>query len=153
MRAKVSLIFTRREGCCVAAVESLFAGCALGMREDAHVGPLEYIHAQTGLRLRPGHLSEDLMRLLELSATLSPSEWAADHISCHRTHAKINARLNASCLDRGLPWTKDLALPHWRPYPKLAREPEAAELHSCYQMLHQKIPRVFGPNLAETSTR
>jgi glycosyltransferase involved in cell wall biosynthesis len=38
--SKVSVIMSRREGCCVAAVESLFAGSALAMRADAHIGPL-----------------------------------------------------------------------------------------------------------------
>lgn len=152
-RARVSLIFTRREGCCVASVESLFAGCALGMRADAHIGPLHYIHPETGLRLRPGHLSEDLMRLLEMSGNLEPSSWAAAHISCHQTHAKVNARLRASALERGLPWTADLALPHWRPYPRHADSADADALEPLYQDLNARFPGVFGGDLLQTSVR
>lgn len=152
-RAKVSLIFTRREGCCVASVESLFAGCALGMRADAHIGPLHYIHAETGLRLRPGHLSEDLLRLLEMSEKLDPTTWAAEHISCHQTHAKLNTHLRATAQDRGLPWTRDLALPHWRPYPRHAHPEDAASFAPLYQDLHTRFPTVFGRDLLQTSVR
>lgn len=153
MRSKVSLIFTRREGCCVAAVESLFAGCALGMRTDAHIGPLNYINEQTGLQLRPGHLPQDLLRLLELSVSLTPARWARSHVSCHQTHAALNTALRESSLRRGLPWTKDIALPHWRPYPKHARKADAQELSPCYQELHQRFPQVFSGDLIKNSIR
>jgi glycosyltransferase involved in cell wall biosynthesis len=153
LRSKVSLIFSRREGCCVAAVESLFAGCALGMRADAHVGPLAYINERTGLKLRPGHLPEDLMQLLSLSGSLDPASWAGAHISCHQTHARLNAQWRDSCRRRGLPWTRDIALAHWHPYPKHASPADALALQPCYHLLHERFPRVFSADLLEISTR
>jgi len=143
VKAKVSLIFSRREGCCVAAVESLFAGCALGMRDDAHVGPLDYINERTGLRLRPKHLSEDLKTLLELSETLDPASWARDNISCFITHGKLNRQLAESARERGLPWTRDLAVPHWRPYPQYVNGEDADNLRPVYEDLQTRFPRVF----------
>jgi len=142
-QAKVSLIFSRREGCCVAAVESLFAGCALGMRADAHVGPLDYINERTGLRLRPGHLAEDLQKLLEISSNLEPAAWAREHVSCFITHEKLNRQLIASAQDRGLPWTRDLAIPHWRPYPCYLRAADAEAMRPVYEDLHSRFPAVF----------
>jgi glycosyltransferase involved in cell wall biosynthesis len=142
-QAKVSLIFSRREGCCVAAVESLFAGCALGMRADAHVGPLAYINERTGLRLRPGHLAEDLQKLLEISSNLDPAAWARENVSCFITHEKLNRQLIESAHDRGLPWTRDLALPQWRPYPRYVKAEDADAMRPVYEDLHSRFPKVF----------
>jgi glycosyltransferase involved in cell wall biosynthesis len=142
-QTKVSVIFSRREGCCVAAVESLFAGCALGMRADAHVGPLDYINERTGLRLRPGHLAEDLQKLLEISPTLDPAGWARENISCFITHEKLNRQLADSARARGLPWTQDLAIPHWRPYPRYVHPEDAEAMRPVYDDLHARFPKVF----------
>jgi glycosyltransferase involved in cell wall biosynthesis len=150
-KAKVSVIMTLREGCCVAAVESLFAGCALAMREDAHVGPLAYINEHTGRRLRPGRLHQDLMALLEAVPRLRPQEWAVENLSCHVTHQKLNTQLRAAALSRGLPWTRDLALPHWRPYPRHANDQERDSLLPAYEELHRRFPNVFGSDLIDTS--
>ncbi len=150
-KAKVSVIMSRREGCCVAAVESLFAGCALAMREDAHVGPLAYINAQTGCRLRPARMHEDLMSLLERSCRLTPRQWAVDNIACHISREKLNTLLKNSGERRGQPWTNDIAQPHWRPHPTLARVEDRERLHIAYEELHKHFPQTFSADLIETS--
>lgn len=142
-QAKVSLIFSRREGCCVAAVESLFAGCALGMRADAHVGPLAYINESTGLRLRPAHLADDLRRLLEIAPGLDPAAWARENLSCFTTHEKTNRQISESARLRGLPWTRDLAVPHWRPYPRYVHDEDAEGFRPLYEELNRRFPKVF----------
>jgi glycosyltransferase involved in cell wall biosynthesis len=151
--SKVSLIFSRREGCCVAAVESLFAGCALGMRNDAHVGPLEYITPETGLRLRPRHLAEDLLTLLELSGRLDPAAWAMAHLSCDVTHKKVNDNLLQSSRRRGLPWTRDVAVPYWFPYPRHLHEADAESLRPAYAEMHGRFPKVVAADLIERGHR
>lgn len=148
-QAKVSLILSRREGYCGAVTESLFAGCAVGMRADAHVGPLDYINDQTGLRLRPDRLAEDLHRLLKLSCTLQPAVWAAQHISCHISTGKLNATLKESCLARGLPWTADMAPVHWRPYPRLQHPEDVQRLAPAAAECHRRFPQVFPPDFAQ----
>lgn len=149
--AKVSVILSRREGCCVAVVESLFAGCALAMREDAHVGALAYINERTGQRLRPGHVHEDLMALLERSARLTPRQWAVENLACHLSREKLNALLKASAENHGRPWTGDIAQPHWRPHPTLAHEADRERLRPAYDELHRRFPQVFSADLIETS--
>lgn len=148
-RARVALIFSRREGCCVAFVEAMFAGCSVGIRADAHVGPLAYVNQSTGLHLRPEHLPEDLMQLHEMAVTQQPAAWAREHISCFQSHTKLNRLMNQSSVERGLPWTRDLALPHWRPYPAHARREEAEVLFPAYRELHEKFSRVFGKEFFE----
>ena len=99
--AKVSVLMSRREGGCVAAVESLFAGCALAMRSDAHVGSRAHINDQTGALLRPGHIAEDLSALLGRAARLKPREWAVENMSCQRTTEKLNSTLRQHRLAEG----------------------------------------------------
>lgn len=150
-QAKVSVIMTRREGCCVAAVESLFAGCALAMRTDAHVGPLAYINEHTGQRLRPGHVHEDLMTLLTKASKLTPRQWAVENLACHLSREKLNQLLKTSAECHGKPWTSDIAQPHWRPHPTLAHEADRERLQPAYDELHRRFPQVFSVDLIETS--
>lgn len=152
-QAKVAVILTRREGCCVAAVESLFAGCALAMREDAHVGPLAYINGQTGLRLKPGRIQEDLMTLLQLAENLQPARWAREHLANEQSHAKLNGLLKADALQSGRPWNRDLAVPQWRPHPTFARAEEKEALRSVYEDLNRRFPLVFSGLLIDDSWR
>ena len=151
--AKVSVIMTRREGCCVAAVESLFAGCALAMRADAHVGPLAYINERTGKKLRTGHIAEDLMILLRETAGLHPQQWAAENLACNVSRQKANATLKAAAELRGQPWTQDIVQPQWRPHPTFAEETERESLRPAYHELHRRFPRVFPESLILESWR
>ncbi|RBP48112.1 hypothetical protein DES53_101912 [Roseimicrobium gellanilyticum] len=151
--SKVALLLSRREGSCVAAVEALFAGAALGMRDGAHVGSVQYIHEETGALLSGTQTATDLMALLENSAKLRPHEWAAKNISCHVSLGKLNGFLRDRSSARGLPWTVDLAPFHWRPYPTYS-EPNAMErLQSAYDALHRRFPEVFSHDLGTTSHR
>ena len=152
-QAKVSVIMSRREGCCVAAVESLFAGCALAMRSDAHVGPLAYINEQTGARLRPGHIADDLRSLLARSGALHPREWAVANLACQVSHAKVNAMLRHEAIRVGKSWTRDIALPQWRPYPTFVKREQQDAMRQDYELLHQKWPAVFSASLWSESWR
>lgn len=151
--AKVSVIMSRREGCCVAAVESLFAGSALAMREDAHVGALDYVNEMTGKRLRIGHIAEDLTSLLETAASLDPRKWAVDHISCERSHQKLEASLKWEAEAIRQPWTRALALHQWRPYPMHVHSSDKERLRPAYEDLHERFPQVFPKTLIDESWR
>ncbi len=151
--ARVSVILSRREGGCVAAVESLFAGCALAMRADAHIGSSAHINDHTGRRLRPGHIAQDLAALLTEAGSLDPRVWACAHISNDLTLQRINAMLQAQALTEGRPWTTDLAVPHWRPHPTLAQTADRKKLQPAYAELHQRFPQLIGADLMELSHR
>lgn len=149
--SKVSVIMTRREGCCVAAVESLMAGCALAMREDAHVGPVAYINERTGMRLRPGHLAEDLQSLLDKAERLAPRNWCIDNALNTRSHHLLNEQLKAYELSLGHPWSRDIVLPRWRPHPTFAKDDEQQMMKPVYDELHERFPQVFADDLIENS--
>lgn len=150
--SKAAVILSRREGCCVAAVEALFAGAPLGLREDAHVGPVAYLNEQTGRKLsasRPMH--RELMDLLEAAPSLAPRKWAEENVSCHRTLAKLNDSLRTHARESGRPWTQDLVPMCWRPYPMYLHSEHRETLRSLYAELHRQHPQVFPDNLAEVS--
>jgi glycosyltransferase involved in cell wall biosynthesis len=151
--AKVSVLTSRREGGCVAAVESLFAGCALAMRADAHVGSRAHINPQTGALLRPGKMAEDLMALLQRAGDLRPREWAIENISCQQTTAKLNAALKAQAEAEARPWTHDLVLANWRPHPTFAHPAEQEQMRPAYEELHQRFSEVFPADLWRESWR
>lgn len=151
--ARVSVILSRREGGCVAAVESLFAGCALAMRADARIGSSAHINAATGRRLRPGRIARDLATLLAEAGSLDPRAWACDHIRHDLTLQRINSVLREQALTDGLPWTTDLAVPHWRPHPTLAQACDRERLQPTYAELHQRFPQLIGADLIERSHR
>jgi glycosyltransferase involved in cell wall biosynthesis len=78
--SKVSLILSRREGCCVAVVESLFADSPVALLKDAHVGPRAYINDQIGLLLEHSRLDRQLGRFLEGAGQCRARAWAVDNI-------------------------------------------------------------------------
>jgi hypothetical protein len=153
-RAKTSLIFSRREGCCVAVTESFFADTPVGLLSDAHIGPLAYINDKTGLRLnRKGDLSRELMSFLDKSDDFSAREWAEKNISNEVSAEKLNSLLRENAEHEGRPWTKDILTPCWRPHPTIRHNPEAESLRHCYVDLHHRYPDVFPVNLLEESYR
>ncbi|WP_395747328.1 hypothetical protein [Prosthecobacter sp.] len=149
--SRISTVLSRREGGCVALVESLFAGCALAVREDACIGAAAHVNERTGMRLRPGHLAEDYMELLRRGPRLDSASWARENVSCHRTLEKVQQALRVDAAAQGRPWTRDLALPHWRPHPVLAHAEDRAALLPAYAELHARFPRVFPLDLITAS--
>lgn len=145
--ARVSVILSRREGGCVAAVESLFAGCGLAMRAGAHVGSSAHIGPQTGRWLTPGNMSEDLAELLENSERIASREWAVEHIRHDRTLERINSALMEHDKEAGRPWTGNLAVLHFRPYPALVFSADRERLKTTLNVLNAKFPGVFPSNL------
>ncbi|MCB1224373.1 MAG: glycosyltransferase [Verrucomicrobiales bacterium] len=152
-RAKVSVIMSLREGCCVAAVESLFAGCALAMREDAHVGPLAYVNAKTGRRLRPRFVAQDLMALHAQASEMDPSGWARKNISMTESWKRVNAFLKRETQEDQRPWTEDICMPEWHPHPTFANAEESDIMKPAYERLQALAPSVFPSDLRHTSWR
>lgn len=147
--SKISLILSRREGCCVAAVESLFADSPLGMMHDAHVGPKAYINEETGVLLTPDRMDLQLERFLDRAPTLHPRAWAQKNISCHQSIAKVNEMLRSWAQEYETPWTANLKTPYWRPYPIFLNDGDREEMRPAYEDLCARFPEVFGPDLLE----
>jgi glycosyltransferase involved in cell wall biosynthesis len=145
--SKISLILSRREGCCVAVVESLFADSPVALLKDAHVGPRAYINDQTGMLLEHARLDRQLMRFLETAAQCRARAWAIDNISCYHSIGKLNALLRDDARATGCPWTTDLKVPCWRPYPAYVNPEDAEALRPAYDWLRERFPAVFTDQL------
>jgi glycosyltransferase involved in cell wall biosynthesis len=148
--SKISLILSRREGCCVAVVESLFADSPVALLKDAHVGPRAYINDQTGLLLEHSRLDRQLMRFLESAEQCRARAWAIDNISCYQSIGKLNALLRDDARATGRPWTSDLKIPCWRPYPAYVSPEDAEALRPAYDWLYERFPAVFTAQLIDS---
>jgi glycosyltransferase involved in cell wall biosynthesis len=152
LRSKVGAVFSRHEGCCVAAAETLMAGCSLALIDGAKVGPLAYVTEQTGVAMRSGSISADLARAVEQAHLRSPRQFAEQHVSCLVSAQKLNAQLLSEAAREGRPWTRDIQTPVWRPYPRLLRE-VPPDIQQAADELSALYPSVFPPTFLNTSHR
>ena len=150
-RAKVGLILSLWEGCCVAAAESLMAGAPLAMCQDAHVGPHAYIDDSTGIRLSRVPKAAEIARALEEAPRRQPRAFAEARLSYKGSTAALNATLKAHETAAGRPWTQDLAPVYWRPHPRIASDADRQRLSPAYAALSQRFPQVFPADLLDTS--
>ena len=150
-RSKLALIMSRREGCCVAVVEAMMAGAAVAMRADAHIGSRVHINPQTGALLHPERMAADLLHLMQTSADMDPRSWCLQHCNNQRSGQQLNDAIKAHECTSGRPWTRDLALPMWRPHPTFACPEQQAELKPAYQQLNQLAPQIFPLSLWDRS--
>jgi glycosyltransferase involved in cell wall biosynthesis len=126
--ARISLLFSYREGSCVAPVESMFADTPVGMMHGAHVGSAAYINEATGVLLRRRGLARQLAMFLERSAGYDARAWALQHVSCHQSSSRLNEVLRDYALGAGQPWTQDIAPLCWRYVPSYVRAEDEARL-------------------------
>lgn len=153
VRSKAAAIFSRREGHCIAAVEALFADASLGLMHGGHVGPAIYISDTNGVLLRPGHVSEDLARLIEDAPSRTPREWALAHIGSGRAEVKLNDWLKERAAERSLPWTTDIAQMSYAPYPRVESADACERLRPAFDALHRAFPKVFEADLFESNQK
>jgi glycosyltransferase involved in cell wall biosynthesis len=139
VRAKTSLILSRREGSCVAVVESMFANTPVGLYEDAEVGSRVFIHSQTGRLLRHDHLAAQLKEFVESSAQYQPRKWVMENgVGCVASSGTLNEALRKHALASGGKWTEDIADLRWRPNPQYFDQRDAERLRSCYEEIESR---------------
>lgn len=136
--ARISTIFTKREGSCVAVPESLFAGAPVAMMEEAYIGSKAYINHRTGILVRRSGLAQQLQRFLEESERYTPREWAIQNISCFITSRRLNDLLRAHALRTGRPWTTDIAPMCWRYVPAYVHPEDKLRLARAVEELSRK---------------
>jgi len=133
VRAKISLILSRREGSCVAVVESMFANTPIGLFEDAEVGSRVYINEQTGRLLRHDRLAAQIKDFVESSAQYNPRKWVIENgVDCVASSRVLNEALKQNALSSGGEWTEDIATLRWRPNPQYYDPLQAEPLRPSY---------------------
>jgi hypothetical protein len=136
--ARISCIFSQREGSCVSVAESLFAGSPVAMMEEAHVGAKTYINYWTGELLRRPGLAGALERFHDQSERYAPREWAQVNISCSQTSERLNRFLRDWARATGKPWTEDIAPLRWRYVPVYLNPADEARLQPAVEELRRR---------------
>jgi len=118
--AKVSVILSRREGSCVAVVESIFADTPVALSNQAQIGSAVFINDQTGRKVSEDNLAAELTEMVRASESFKAREWALENeVSAYGSTKKMNTVLKTGAEQDGQPWTQDIADHHWRPNPEL----------------------------------
>jgi glycosyltransferase involved in cell wall biosynthesis len=123
-RAKVNVLWSRREGVNRTIIEGMFAGVPCIVREGMNYGyNYPHINARTGRFSTEGRLPQDLLEMIEHYQGYSPRDWVMQNMSCQRSTALLNQAIMSKALQLGEVWTRDLVvktneltgLCHWNP--------------------------------------
>ena len=126
--ARASVVLSRREGSCVAIVESMFADAPAAMLKEAGIGSRVYINEHTGRFLDGANLARDLTDFVQNADHYRPREWAEANISCFHSTRVLNDLLQRTALERGQEWTRDIAPMQRSSAPTLVRPEDRAHL-------------------------
>lgn len=151
--SRISVVFSRREGCCVAVAESFMANTPVGLVANASMSPASYINPETGRFLSLQRTGSNLRALLEESDSFSPRKWAVDRISNHASATRLNRFLEEEATRRSLPWTRPITTPCWRPHPTLEFADRTEDIEQCMKELHDQFPELFPADLFRKSRK
>lgn len=150
-QGRISLIFSRREGGCIAVAESLFANTPVGVCREARMGSKAFINEETGVLLDRGQLPQQILQFLKMANCYRPRQWALDNISCHRSLHILNNSLREAALSEGSAWTDDL-LPFVKGVVPSYLLPETEEaMRPWYENFERQFGLKLGSSLARPS--
>jgi hypothetical protein len=139
------LILSRREGSCVAIVESMFANTPVGMYEDAEVGSKVFINEHTGRLLKHENLAAQLVEFVANSTKYDARRWVMENgVSCVASSEVLNEALKRQSLEDGAEWTEDIATLRWRPDPQYYEPSEAERLRASYDDIEKRCGITIG---------
>jgi glycosyltransferase involved in cell wall biosynthesis len=139
-RAKVNIIWSRKEGVNRAIIEGMFAGVPCLVREGFNYGyHYPYINAQTGCFAAEDRLPERLLWMIENYQRFNPREWVAANMTCQRSTEILAGVIAKSAAAQGEPWTGGLAvkvnklhnMDYWEPEDARRFEPDYQFLRSA----------------------
>jgi hypothetical protein len=136
--SKISVLFSRREGSCVAPAECLFADTPIALMKDAHVGVKAHVNPATGVLLDRERLGYSLDAFLEQSDSFRAREWALQNITCRHSSTKLNDQLRSFAVAHGQPWTRDITALCWRHKPTYVDEADRELMQSALEGLRRE---------------
>jgi len=108
-RAKVNLLWSRREGVNRAIIEGMLAGTPCLVHEGLNYGyRYPHINPQTGRFSSERDLSHNLFEMIENHGRYSPREWVLANMSCLKTSERLNEAIKAKAKALGENWTTDI---------------------------------------------
>ena len=152
-RSRVSLVFSRQEGSCIAVTESLFADTPVGIFRNARIGSRAFINEQTGTLLHRSRLVTDLQRFVENADSYRPREWALANISCHVSREALNRHLRQTAAEEGRPWTSDVVPFAKGKVPQYLSAEVEGEMLPWYEDFFRSYGLLLGPAALPGPTR
>jgi glycosyltransferase involved in cell wall biosynthesis len=145
-RAKVHVLWSRKEGANRAIVEALFADVPVIAREGLSYGfPYPYINPSTGRFASEQNLGNALLDAITNRARYEPRKWALAHMSCQRATEILEERIRATAVAAGERWTAPLAVKtvqldsqrYWDPSDRDRFEDDYAFLKTTLRSRHE----------------
>jgi hypothetical protein len=144
-RGRVSLVFSKQEGACIAVTESLFADTPVGLFRNARIGSKAFINEQTGRLLDRRGLPRQLQAFVEESERFRPRDWAVKNISCHVSRHVLNEFLRGAALEQGNEWTQDLLPIRKDLVPSYLSAEDEAAMRPWYEDFERRFGLLLGP--------
>jgi glycosyltransferase involved in cell wall biosynthesis len=132
-QSRISLIFSRQEGSCVAVAESMMGGTPVGLFRNARVGSKAFVNARTGLLLEQRLLARQILGFLDRHDRYEPRDWAIENISCYASTRVLNRAMCEESRTQGREWTRDVVTMHQNSVPVFVDDDDAREMLTCYQ--------------------
>ena len=108
-RAKVNVLWSRREGVNRAIIEGMLAGRPCVVREGMNYGyHYPHINSQTGRFSTERDLPHILFEMIENHGRYGPRDWVLANMSCRKTAELLNLAIKAKAKELGEKWTVDI---------------------------------------------
>jgi glycosyltransferase involved in cell wall biosynthesis len=109
-RAKVNILWSRKEGFNRAIIEGMFANVPCILRDGHNYGHhYPYINPQTGCFSSEGDLPERLLGAIRNNASFAPREWVLRNMSCLRATEMLAESIKRVATAAGENWMRSLA--------------------------------------------
>lgn len=110
-RAKVHLLWSRREGINRATIEAMFAGLPCVLREGFNYGHrYSYINEQTGCFASERDLPRVLVDTISNYDQYSPRAWVMQHMTCQQATARLEQVIAATVGSTVESWSGEVAV-------------------------------------------
>jgi glycosyltransferase involved in cell wall biosynthesis len=110
-RAKIHVLWSRKEGVNRAIIECMFAGVPSIVREGFNYGyRYPYINDETGAFASEETLPQTMLDLIGRSLEMHPRAWVMENMSCERATQILSESLGTWCSQHGEQWAEVPAL-------------------------------------------
>jgi glycosyltransferase involved in cell wall biosynthesis len=110
-RAKVNVLWSRKEGSNRAILEAMLTDVPCILREGHNYGyNYAYVNSQTGCYASESNLPERLLWMVQNHQQFAPRKWVLSHMSCQRATDILSKTIGRVAIARGEPWTDGLAV-------------------------------------------
>jgi glycosyltransferase involved in cell wall biosynthesis len=130
-RAKVSIVWSHKEGSNRAIIEGLCADVPCILLSSFNYGyRYHHINSDTGIYARESELDQALLQSCRGQNTWRPRQWIMDHLTCQHATKIIDQHLEEYARKNGGPWTHGCACKISGLHSMEYWSPEDVELHS-----------------------